>query len=181
MPTAATATIVLCPGIAAALALTRQSAEFEHLQRAIGLLGSTDPYLFPTESVFREAWHQVCAVYTHHAGPLLHALTRSSSDIALPRYTAVLYLLARVLGYLVVPEGPWDTHPAVAADHAVTGALEHLGPKLLNGFRAALGAPRLTAALANTVRVRSSKVLLNKVQKGPSSFSVESNNHNGWS
>lgn len=156
---------MLCPGIAAALARTRQTTAFEQLQRAIDQLGSADPRLFPTEGAFRDAWYQLCAEYTEQVGPLLPALERSNSDIVLPRYTAVLYLLARVVGFLVIPEGPWHTHPAAAVDHAVTGALEHLGPKLLNGFRAALGAPRLTAALADTVRVRSSKVVLNKVQK----------------
>jgi hypothetical protein len=46
--------------------------------------------------------------------------------------------------------------------------LEHLGPKLLNGFRAAWGAPRLREILAKSVRVRSSKVVLNKIQKSHS-------------
>lgn len=165
VPTSATASIVVCPGIAAALARTRQSTAFEHLQRAIDQLGSADANLFPTESAFRDAWYQICAEYTEQVRSLLPALRRSRRDEVLPRYTAVLYLLARVLGFLVVPEGPWHTHPAVGVDHAVIGALEHLGPKLLNGFRAALGAPRLTAALAGTLRVRSSKVVLNRVQK----------------
>ena len=166
VPTGATASIPVCPGIATVIVRTRQSAAFDQLQWTINQLGNADPILFPTEKAFRDAWYQICAEYATQVGPLLVALGQPAGD-KIPRYTAVLYLLARVLGFLVLPESPWHTHPEVALDHVVIAGLEHLGPKLLNGFRAALGAPRLMAAMAGAVRVRSSKVVLNKLQTLP--------------
>ncbi len=160
VPTAATASIPMVPGIAAAIARTRESVAFDSLQQTLDLVGAggSDTSL-PGETTFREAWYAVCAEYSQHSAPILAG--NSVRDKQIPRYGVFAWVLARVLGFVILPHGPLQTDIPVLADAALISAIEHRGPHLLRAFRSMLKMPKAHEMLESSVSVRCSRVSLN--------------------
>jgi hypothetical protein len=165
VPTGATAAIPIASGIAAAIARTRESIAFHRLQQTLDLLGSSasDTFL-PNETGFREAWYAICAEYSQHSAPIL--VGQSVHDRRIPRYGVFAYILARVLGFIVLPHGPLDTDIPVLGDAALIAAIEHKGPHLLRAFRSMLKTPLAHETLESSVSVRCSRVPLNTSRVG---------------
>ena len=160
VPTGAAASIAVGPGIASVLVRTRESASFDRLQRTIQQLGSvSSDSLLPSEASFTGAWRDLCEVYAVHSTSLLVKQSRIEKTVA--RYGVFAYVLARVLGFVIVPAGPLHTELPVAEDAAAIAAIGHWGPYLLKGLRAALKTPGVREAMANSAAVRCSRVSLN--------------------
>lgn len=160
VPTPAAASIFFGPGIADVLSRTRESPSFEALQSTLEQLGNAESDLdLPTETAFREAFAEVCGVYAAYLGGLL--ARPSSAPTKITRCAISLWVLARVVGFVMLPHGPFELDSPVLVDAATIGAVEKWGPSLIREFRATLVAPRLQQALDQSVRVRCSRVTLN--------------------
>jgi hypothetical protein len=157
VPTAATATIKLQPGISAVLMQTRQSAEFEVVRQTMRALGDNQDSPLLTETRFHEAWRGLCAVYAENSAITLEPATRWDHRIV--QFAVFAYLLARVRGLLILPALS-SLDLAVAGDAAAVAAMEKLGPKMLRGFRALVTTPALEQRLQDSVAVRCSAVPL---------------------
>jgi hypothetical protein len=101
IPTAATATIKMQPGIATVLLQTRQSAEFEAVRRSIRALGENEDSPLLTETRFREAWQGLCTVHAENSARALEPATRWDHRIV--QFGDFAYLTARVRGLLLLP------------------------------------------------------------------------------
>lgn len=155
-PTSAAVSICIDPRTAAVVALTRESDAFEQLQRTLAQLGQLVPDgPLLSETAFRHGWSNLCDVYGDHYAKALVASSPGSTQAL--KYSVWVYLLARVVGYIVVRDGPMGLHGAPVVDHAV----EHYGPVLLNAFRVLWQAPRARDTLVASAGIRSSRVLLN--------------------
>jgi hypothetical protein len=153
-PTQATATVRLEPGIAAVLVRTRQSPEFETVRRSIQSMASDPESPLLAEVRFREAWRNLCAVYAENLATSLEYSTRADSRVV--HYSVYAYILARVLGLLILPV----SHLEVAEDAAVIAAMEKLGPSMIRGFRALVKIPVLQQQMEAAAGVRCSTVPL---------------------
>ena len=164
VPTDAAAAIASGPGIATVLTRTRESPAFEELQHTLDQLGSgpSESSLL-TEAAFRDAWRNLAAVYTEHW--TTHCVPRATSDEGIPRFAVFAYILARVIGFIVLPHGPGYLEGPVVADAAAIAAIEKFGPSLLRGFRASLKTPSLHRNLSSSTTVRCSTVSLNTKPK----------------
>jgi hypothetical protein len=103
VPTEAAASIALQPGIANVLMRTRESSEFHTVRRTVEALGGNPESPLLTEARFREAWHSLCRVYAENSAMYLEPST--SVDHHVVRYAVFAYVLARVLGILLLPSG----------------------------------------------------------------------------
>jgi hypothetical protein len=157
VPTAATATIKLQPGLAAVLMQTRQSAEFEAVRRSIQSLGENRDSPLLTETRFREAWQGLCAVHAENSARTLEPATRWDHRIV--RFAVFAYLAARVRGLLLLPALS-SLDLAVAEDAAIVAAMEKRGPTMLRALRASVKTPALQRLLQESVAVRCSTVPL---------------------
>jgi len=157
-PTEATAAISLQPGIATVLEHTRASPQFASLRRIVQTLGSDPESPLLAEARFRDAWRDLCTVYAENAAIELSYPTKSNHRIA--RFSVFAYVLARVLGFLVLPAGGPGHEPVVAKDAAVIAAIEKLGPKMLRSFRALVKIPALREQMDRSTGVRCSTVPL---------------------
>jgi hypothetical protein len=158
VPTEAAATIRLEAGIADVLMRTRTSSEFELMRRTIDTLGRSPDSTLLSEARFREAWRNLCAVYAENSATLLEPSRRADHRAA--AYAVCLYVLARVVGILIVPAGGPRFDFPVVADAAVIAAVEKLGPKLLRGFRALVKIPALQERMTASAGIRCSTVPL---------------------
>jgi hypothetical protein len=156
-PTEATASIKLQPGIAAVLVRTRRSTEFKTVRQSIAALGRDADSPLLAEERFREAWRSLCAVYAENAAICLERSTRIDHQVV--HYTVYAYVLARVLGFLILPT-PQNLDLTVAEDAAVIAAMEKLGPTMLRGFRALIKIPARRETMETSVGVRCSMVPL---------------------
>jgi hypothetical protein len=155
-PTGATAQVPILPGIANVLVRTRESPAYTELRRVLRRLGTEEA--LPLETEFKAAWLNVCDVYADH---LAYLAARSQAHVGKTRtYGVWAYLLARVLGLIVLPHGPFGLESAVVIDHAV----EHYGFHLLQGFRGVWQAPRIRQSLSDAAAIRTSRVILNTVE-----------------
>ena len=75
-------------------------------------------------------------------------------------FSVCAYVLARVLGILVLPAVGPGHEPVVAEDAAVIAAIEKLGPKMLRGVRALVRIPAIRKQMENSADVRCSTVPL---------------------
>jgi hypothetical protein len=153
-PTEAAAAITLQPGIAEVLVRTRASPEFESVSRTIEALGRSPESPLLTEARFREAWRNLCAVYADNLATYLKPST--SADHHAVVYAVCAYVLARVLGILILPKGELT----VVEDAAAIEAIKKLGPTLLRGFRALVKIPALRERMETAAGIRCSKVPL---------------------
>ena len=156
-PTLATATIKLQPGIARILAQTRESNEFQKVRQSIEALGNDPDSPLLAEARFRDAWQNLCALHAENSAIGLE--TSSRTDHRIIHYSIVAYVLARVMGFLVVPT-PQNTELTVAEDAIAIAAMEKLGPRMLRGFRALIKIPALRKQMETSVVVRCSTVPL---------------------
>src|SRR5216684_983509 len=156
-PTDAAATIALRPGIAAVLVHTRASAEFHVLRQTLEALGTTPESPLLAEGLFREAWQNLCSVYAENAAISLRP-ARPGDKTAI-HYLIYAYVLARVLGVLIMPSRP-DVELQVAEDAAAIAAMEKWGPAMLKGFRALVKIPALREQMDASIAVRCSTVPL---------------------
>lgn len=131
VPTEAAATIRLQPGIADVLMRTRTSSEFELMRRSIDTLGRNPDSTLLSEPCFREAWRNLCAVYAENSATLLEPSRRADHRAA--AYAACLYVLARVVGILILPAGGPRFDVPVVADAAVIEAMVKFRPKATPG------------------------------------------------
>lgn len=151
--TGATVQVPLISDLADVILRTRQSREYRELRSLLSRLGTEDA--LPLESEFREAWIGVCDVYANHLGFLL-VRPEHSGAAGVGRYGIWAYLLARVLGLIVIPHGPLGLEAAVVVDHAI----EHYGLDLLRSFRAIWRVPSQRENLVNAARIRTSRIVL---------------------
>ena len=158
VPTEASAAVALQPGIATVLEHTRASSQFASIRRTIQALGSDAESPLLAEARLREAWRDLCAVYAENTA--IESSRSVKADHAVARFTVCAYVLARVLGILVLPVVGPGHEPIVAEDAAVIGAIEKLGPKMLRGFRALVRIPALREQMEKSVGVRCSTVPL---------------------
>lgn len=155
-PTGAVAQVPIVPGLASVIVRTRESPTYDELRRVLRRLGAEDA--LPLEAEFRTAWINVCEVYAEN---LAYMAARSQAPMGNTRTYAVwAYLLARVLGLIVLPHGPFGLESAVVVDHAV----EHYGFGLLQSFRAVWQAPSFRQNLSNAAAIRTSKVVPNTAE-----------------
>lgn len=165
VPTGAATALAIGPGIAAVLASTRESQAFEELQQTLDQLGSaSSESLLPTDAAFRDVWHNVAEVYAEHWATQF--VPRIPMDKRIPRYAVFAYILARVLGFIILPQGPGHLEGPVVADAAAIAAIEKLGPRLARGFRALLKTPAMHQSLLSSASVRCSTVSLNTKGQG---------------
>ena len=158
VPTEASAAVVLQPGIAAVLERTRTSPQFVAVRRTIQALGCDPESPLLAEARFRDAWCDLCAVYAENAAI---QLTKSRKlDHHVTHFSVCAYVLARVLGFLILPAGGPGHELTVAKDAAVIAAIEKLGPKMLRGFRALVRIPAYRKQMENSTDVRCSTVPL---------------------
>jgi hypothetical protein len=130
-PTLATATIKLQPGIARVLAQTRESNEFRNVRQSIEALGNDPDSPLLAEARFRDAWQNLCALHAENSVRGLE--TSSRADHRIVRYGVVAYLLARVMGFLVVPTLQ-NTDLPVVEDAIAIAAMEKIGAKNAAGL-----------------------------------------------
>jgi hypothetical protein len=155
-PTGATAKIAVMPGLAGVLVRTRESPEYAELRRVLTRLGTEEAA--PLEAEFKSAWLNVCDVYADNwAYMVSRSRARSGSSLT---YAVWTYLLARVLGFIMIPHGPFGLEGAVVVDHAV----EHYGPHLLQSFRAICQVPNSRQHLSNAAEIRTSRVVPNTTE-----------------
>jgi hypothetical protein len=162
VPTEAAATIALQPETAAVLMLTRASPEFESMRRTIDALGRNPGSPLLNEARFREAWRNLCAVHAENSATRLNPSRGSDHNVV--RYAVYAYILARVLGILILPAGRVNLDLPIAEDAAVIAGMEKLGPKLLRGFRALVKIPALRERMETSVGIRCSTVPLTIVE-----------------
>jgi hypothetical protein len=158
VPTEAAATIALQPGIAAVLMHTRATREFRTLRRTIETLGTSPGSPLLTEARFGEAWRSLCAVYAENAAMYLERST--DADYRVVHYAVFAYVLARVLGILILPTGRPNLELTVAEDAAAIEAILKLGPTMLRGFRALVNIPALRERMETSAGIRCSTVPL---------------------
>jgi len=156
VPLGVSAPIGVGPGIADVLLKTRDQPTYRYLQDVLNRLGDVECEGPPSETNFREAWKNLSADY---AGEWARKMaTQSQLDEAFTQLAVWAFVVARVLGCLLVPEVQ-GLDPGPALDHAVIHTIEAFGPELMKGVRAQLAVPRLTQALIDSVRC--STVVLN--------------------
>lgn len=160
-PTEAAAAIVLQPGIAEVLVSTRTSPEFASVRRTIDALGRSPESPLLSEERFRDAWRSLCAVYAEKSAIYIGP-SKSMGQRAV-HYAVFAYVLARVLGILILPIGSSALDLNVAEDAAVIAAIEKFGPALLRSFRAAVKIPALQERMETSAGIRCSNVPLNVV------------------
>jgi hypothetical protein len=158
VPTHAAASIAVQPGIAEVLVRTRTSSEFESVRRTIEALGRNADSPLLAETRFSEAWRNLCAVYAENSAVSLEP--SKSADHHAVRYTVFAYILARVLGILVLPTGGPNFDLTPIADAAAIAATEKLGPVLLRSFRALVKIPALQERMETSAAIRCSTVPL---------------------
>ena len=139
------------------LARTRESLEFKTVRRSINALGNNQDSPLLSEARFRDAWRDLCAVYSEHSATTLEPFKRADHRIV--RYSVFAYVLARVLGFLIMPT-PKSLELEVAEDAAAIAAMKKLGPEMLRGFRALVKIPALHKRVESSVVVRCSTVPL---------------------
>lgn len=150
--TGATVQVPLISDLADVILRTRESREYRELRSVLSRLGTEDA--LPLEAEFREAWIGVCDVYANHLGLLL-VRGQHLGPAGVSRYAIWAYLLARVLGLIVIPHGPFGLETAVVVDHA----LEHYGVDLLRSFRAIWRVPSLRENLVKAAMIRTSRIV----------------------
>jgi hypothetical protein len=156
-PTDVAAQVSLRPGIATVLARTRMTPEFQLLRRTLDALGADPESPLLAESRFREAWRNVCAIYAENAA--IHQLPLSTADKRVTHYFIYAYILARVLGLVIMPSvSPFELQ--VAGDAAAIAVMEKWGPAMAKGFRALVNIPALREHMEAAVDVRCSPVPL---------------------
>lgn len=157
-PTEAAATISVQPGIAGVLVRSRASPEFESMRRTIDALGRSAESPLLTEERFCAAWRSLCAVYAENLAMCLKPSTSAESQIV--HYAVYAYLLARVLGILILPANALKLDLNVVEDAAAIAAIEKFGPALLGGFRALVKIPALRGRMEASASIRCSSVPL---------------------
>lgn len=158
IPTGASATIRLGPGIAAVLERTRESTEFLAIRRTLDALGSNPESTLLTEQRFAEAWRDLSAVYAENSAILLQSESRMEHRVS--TFGVYAYILTRVLGVLVLPKSHLPLNVEVAADAAAIATIEKLGPKMMHAVRGLLGVPAIRGQLESAVSIRCSTVPL---------------------
>ena len=138
---------------------TRTSPEFEAVRNTIKALGRTPESPLLTETRFREAWRNLCAVYAENSAT--HLGEPKTAGHHAVQYAVFAYVLARVLGFLILPVGGLKLDLPVAEDAAAIAAIEKFGPALLRSFRAMLKIPALQEQMEVSAGIRCSTVPLN--------------------
>lgn len=104
VPTSGSISIGIAPRISAVLQRTRASSAFENLQRTLEMLGSMPEAGLPTEVAFRHAWCDMAAVYAEN---WTRVMVQPSVPLrTMTKCVAYGYVLGRVCGLIVLPEGP---------------------------------------------------------------------------
>jgi hypothetical protein len=152
VPTTLSACIDLYPGVAEIVSRTKESTAFEKLQKSLEAMASSTDSPLLSESAFTSAWAEVCSVYTDQW--LQVASQPSDKTKRTFRYLFLLYVAARVVGFICVPELAPHLDAAPLADELAALAIEHWGPHLLTGFRAAGRLPKRLSTLQSAVQVR---------------------------
>ncbi len=110
------------------------------------------------ETRFSEAWRNLCAVYAENSAVSLEPSKRADHHAV--RYTVFAYILARVLGILILPTGGPNLDLTPVADAAAIAAMEKFGPALLRSFRALVKIPALQERMETSAGIRCSTVPL---------------------
>jgi hypothetical protein len=158
VPTNASAAIALQPGIAQVVMRTRESREFEAMRNTMDALGKSPESPLLIESRFREAWNNLCRVHAENLA--IHLQSATTADHKVMSYLAFAYVLARVLGFLILSERGAKLDYPVVADAAAIEVIKKLGPKLLSGFRASVKVPVLQERMSASAGIRCSNVPL---------------------
>lgn len=161
-PTEAAAAIAPQPGIAEVLVRTRASPEFDSVRQTIEALGTSAESPLLSEARFCEVWRNLCAVYAENSATYLKPST--SADYHAVDYVVYAYVLARVLGILILPRGTPNIDLTVAEDLAAIEAIKKLGPTLLKGFRALVRIPALQERMEASADIHCSNVPLTIVE-----------------
>jgi hypothetical protein len=157
VPTEGAVNVAIQPGIVEVLVRTRASPEFESVRRTIEALGTNPESPLLSETRFREAWRCLSGAYAENSAMWLGPV---SADHHVVRYLVYAYVLARVLGILVLPKAGTNLDTTIAEDSAVIAAVEKFGPALLSSFRASVRIPALQERMETSVSIRCSTVPL---------------------
>jgi|TARA_B100002003_G_scaffold223327_1_gene227753 hypothetical protein len=156
--TEASATVTMQPGIATVLERTRATPESKSVRRIIEALSKDAESSLLAEARFRNAWRAMCTVYAENAA--MRFSPSRSADHRVATFSALVYVLARLCGVLVLPAGGIGHEPDVAKDWATIASIEKFGPRMLRGFRALVKIPALREQMEKSTGVRCSTVPL---------------------
>lgn len=158
VPTAASAAIALLPALPGVIVRTRASKEFAAVRSIIQELTTTTESSLLIESRFGDAWRGVCDVYAQNLA--LH-LAPTTVDHRITNYAIYAYVLARVVGFLILPGHHGLLDLPVAEDAAAIAAMEKWGPFMTRSFRGLLKIPALREQMGRSAAIRCSTVPLN--------------------
>jgi len=162
IPTGVAATITLHPGIAEALAKTRESDAFCIVRQIMIDFEQNPDSPLLEEARFNLAWASLCAVFAEHSA---HISTPSDlGDHVITRHLVFIYLMVRVLGFVVLPAESTSPNLEPLEDFAAIWAVEKYGPELSRGIRAGIKIPTIRDQLRSSLESRASRVPLSIVR-----------------